>query len=68
MRMINTLTRARLEREAARDDRALRSAERKEDRLGQLFGPNVGGKRLAVDYNVDSALGFIGNYADSFRG
>src|SRR5258707_15211177 len=68
MRMIHALARSRLEWEAARDDRALRSAEWKEDRLCHPFGPNVGGKRLGVDYNVDSALGFIGNYSDSFRG
>jgi len=38
MRMIDTLTRARLEREATRDDGAFCCADRIEDGLGKLSG------------------------------
>ncbi len=65
MRMIDTLTRARLEREPAGDDCAFGGAERIEDGLGKLFGPNVGGEGPAVDDDVDASFSFIWDHADA---
>jgi len=49
MGMIDALTGALLEREAARTDGAFGGAERIEDRFLERGGPNVGGEGLAVD-------------------
>src|SRR5260221_7072975 len=63
MRMIDTLTRPRLEREPTGDDCALGGAERIEDGLRKLFGPNVGGEGPAVDDDVDASFGYIWDHA-----
>src|SRR5437870_4593322 len=60
MRMIDTFVRARLERIAASDDRAVGRAQRIKHGLRQPVGPDVGRERLAVDGNVDAA-GFLVN-------
>src|SRR5258708_27899630 len=63
MRMIDTLTRARLKRETAGDDRAFGGAKRIKHGLGKPFGPNVGGEGPAVDDDVDASFGFIWDHA-----
>src|SRR6266852_2046449 len=68
VRMVDALAGARFEREAAGDDGVFGGAKRIEHGLGELFGPDVGGEGLSIDGNVDAALGFVGDYADSFRG
>ena len=52
--MIDALALARIEREAARDERALRGPQRVEHRLLQRGRPDVGRERLAVDRDVDA--------------
>ena len=55
--MIDALAGARLERKAARDDGAVGGAERIEHRLFELRGPDVRRERLAVDGDVNAAIG-----------
>src|SRR5260370_33985212 len=66
--MVDAFAGARCEREAAGDDGAFGGAKGIEDGLGELFGPDGGGEGVSIDGNVDAALGFVGYYADFFRG
>src|ERR1700676_4601553 len=64
VRMVESFPRPRLKRKTACDDRAPSSAQRIENWLSQLFWPHVGGKRLAINKDVDAPLPFIRNYAN----
>ena len=59
VRMIDALTGARLERIAARDDDAVRRAQRIEHRLLERRRPDVRGERLAADDDVHAAVGLV---------
>src|SRR5580704_19251159 len=68
VRVIYTLACTRLEWKAACYDGAVGCAERIEDGLREVVGPDVGGEGLAVDHDVDAARGFVGENLDSRRG
>ena len=67
MRMIRALPRTRFERKSARDDRAVRRAQRIEHRLLDRCGIDVGGERFAADENVDAPRGIVADDRDVGR-
>ena len=68
VRMIDAFAGARLQRESPCHDGAVCGAERIEDGLGEIVGPDIGGEGLSVDDDVDAARGFVGQDLDSWRG
>src|SRR5262245_10654893 len=57
VRVVHALAGARVEREAARDERAARAADRVEHRLREPLRPDVRGEGLAADRHVHAPLG-----------
>ena len=63
--MIDALVLARLERIPARHHGPVRTAERKQRRLLQGRRPDVGGKWLTVDEDIDAASDFVHDELDA---
>jgi hypothetical protein len=67
VRMVDALPGARVERKAARDERAVRGADGIEDRLLERGRPDVRGERLAVDRDVDPLARLVDDDLDAAR-
>ena len=65
MRMIDTLSRSRRKRIAARNRDAARRDQRIECRLLERCRPNVGGEGLAIEGNIDAPFRLVGSYLHS---
>ncbi len=65
VRMVNALSRPRLQRIATRHRNPLRRDQRIQNRLLQRRRPEIGSKRLPVDRNVDALMRLIGNNLNS---
>src|SRR5882724_12118014 len=67
VRVIDAFACALLEREAASDDSAFGGAQRIENGFFERRGPDVGGKGLAINGDVDAAGFFVDGDDDAVR-